>query len=480
MSNQTGEATFANRRLWQTGTPPTSKADIFKALTLLHQDMQIFTIANNPESGGTLGIAGSTTVTGNLTVTGTFSGGTTLATHLANTALSPSGIRVDNAPAPAIGAALTFIGGTQATWVVPAAPSLPNPAVGYARSSGNDLNPGTASSPCLTVQGLYNLGYRSFDLGIGSFGNVITSGAGNSLSFHGIGEDQTVVGNFFVPAGSLTIHCDRTVQFGNVVATGQTIVMQGCWANYVDSAGTAPAPADIGFPGNAGENGGNVTLRDCRINTSVIANGGAGQDGSQGVNLSENGFDGGVGGNGGTIEISRSDIGGDISAQGGAGGTGGAGNVGDDGAMTPGGNGGNGGQGGSAGPITLDWTQGSSVVAAGNSGGSGGVEGTGTFGNGTPGTAGFSGNGSTITVFSGKFVGSVDTGGENGGDITMYHTRVAGQVSCTGIGAMGGISGVCIAQNCESDQPLPPSYSSLSPGGSVFAGTLYNNAAVGL
>lgn len=398
-----------------------------RALTLLHQDMQIFTIANNPEVG-TLGINGPTTILSNLTVTGSITGGSSIATHLANTALSATGIRVDNAPAPTVGATLTYIGGTQALWVVPAN-NVPNPNVGFARTTGSDGNAGTATLPCVTLQRLYDLGYRNFDLGAGSFGGLSTSGAGDTLSFRGVGEDQTTVGTISLPAGGfLNVYCDRTVKFGNLDGYSQNLYLQGCnFDGTVLSNGTAPPPPDFSFPGNPGANAGSITMRDCKVVGSVTAIGGAGQDGSIGVNLSDHGFDGGMGGNGGAIDLLRTEVQGVIYAEGGAGGVGGEGQPGDDGMGTPGGNGGNGGNGGTAGSVNLQYVNAfvalSTNAGLGSAGGAGGL---GMFGNGSPGTNGTDGNGGPVDLIFVKDAGGVTTAGSSAGTISIDQSVLAG------------------------------------------------------
>jgi hypothetical protein len=197
--------------------------------------------------------------------------------------------------------------------------TISDPNVGYVRSDGNNTTgDGTPGSPVLTWQKAYDLGFRVFDFGSGSFGGLVIpsiSGSDIELTLHGRGD----YGLLASAVGALSIESSSPV---NIYLT-----LNGIVGSVMSNT---PAKADVFMTGgNAGifyiRAMGHSTL------TEVSSTGGEGGDGDSGT-IS------GSGGTGGTLTISGPvTVVTSVAAQGGAAGVnngGGAGSPGSDGTIT--------------------------------------------------------------------------------------------------------------------------------------------------
>jgi hypothetical protein len=228
-----------------------------------------------------------------------------------------------------------------------------DPAVGYIRSDGNDsTGDGSPGAPVLTVQQAYDLGFRAFDLGVGSFGNLTVACGAITTVLHFRGRGTASAGaRSYVPLVTLTpyaptnavnvrIEADGVI-FGAISSSGPNadfdssaqalasgIELVGVTANTVTvqagdggngTAGEATDDMYVGATdGNAGGAGGELsgtlTITRCLITDTVLVSpgaGGAGGDGGAGGATLGAGS-GGNGGNGGlmsaALTIMESDI----------------------------------------------------------------------------------------------------------------------------------------------------------------------------
>ena len=226
---------------------------------------------------------------------------------------------------------------------------ITDPNVAYVRSDGNNsTGDGSPSSPLQTVQAAYNAGFRAFDLGVGSFGDLVVDDD-NTLTFRGRGSGNSTVRSYVnsitvTPSVSdtFTLRIESSdVLFGTILAEG-------------DDAVHGPNGAEAGDEGSDGDVAGAfapaLTLIGVKaVTVSLVA--GAGGNGGNGFQSDDEYVEGSVGGNGGTggnlngtavferCEITNLYL---LPGDGGNGGNGG-----DSGPLLPAGDGGNGADAGS-------------------------------------------------------------------------------------------------------------------------------------
>lgn len=250
------------------------------------------------------------------------------ANHAAQAALLPAVVGDSGAggtkglvPAPATGdaAAGKFLK-ANGSWATPAGgATITDPNVGYVRSDGNNTTgDGSPGAPVLTWQKAFDLGFRVFDFGVGSFGSLVIPGvlgADIELTLFGRGH----YGDLASQIGNLSIESQSAV---NIYLTLCGVV-GGAMSN-------TPAKADVLLTGG---NAGTLHIRAVGQSTisEAISIGGEGGDGDAGGSS-------GWGGNGGSLVISGPvTVATNVAAYGGYPGVnngGGAGSAGSDGTIT--------------------------------------------------------------------------------------------------------------------------------------------------
>jgi hypothetical protein len=320
----------------------------------------------------------------------------------------------------------------------------------------------------LTLQQLYNLGYRIFDLGDGFFGtlNLASGGGFTSLRFRGVsylntgGQPVSQVSTI-VADGSIQIDGTGTVQFGDIYANGVagSVGVDGTsgWSVYLENLQCSNVYANGGpgysasgdapgsnIPATNGGSGGAITLVNVQqpIPSSFEAQGGPGGTGNQGLLGGFFPTVGGNGGNGGTITLERNcrNYIGFCNSSGGGGGTGGTGADGD--GMTVSGDGATGGNAGSGGTIYANdsrlWNvdNNSGAIGAGGSPGADGGAGTGATGStGAPATSGAI---YLEAVSVDGYVHNLGTDGGIGAGQSIKNCVIAGDVDNFGGGGWNG------------------------------------------
>jgi hypothetical protein len=232
--------------------------------------------------------------------------------------------------------------------------AISNPGIAYIRSDGNDTTgDGSPSAPYLTIAKAITEGYKTWNLGVGTFVGGTTSQTGE-FSIIGAGEGQTNIGELTFAAAdssnSLNLLGVR-IQFLYIPSADQ-FTINGGRIDIISNTQIAGSPGD--FPsgsGGVGSNGAFLILNRARVN-SIDLGGGPGGEGGVGEpgdeeNPSGVGGVGGNGGNGGELVANFCRIDTTITCGGNNGGAGGAagadngGGVGDVGDMGEGGVGGN-------------------------------------------------------------------------------------------------------------------------------------------
>lgn len=278
-------------------------------------------------AGGTEAAVGTSWIVMQANIAGMTSAGLsmiTAANAAAQAALLPAAVGDSGSggtkglvPAPAAGdaAAVKFLK-ADGTWAVPAGgSSISDPNVGYIRSDGNDTTgTGAPGAPVLTWQKAYDLGFRVFDFGVGSFGGLLIPGNPGSdvyLTLRGRGYNGSLISQ----VGSLTIESQNAV---NIYLT-----LDGMFADAINNS---PVKADSLL---AGGNAGILEIHALgrSVITGAYSNGGEGGDGDAEVPS-------GSGGVGGTLSIiGPVVVSSGVGAWGGAAGLGGGGFPGADGTI---------------------------------------------------------------------------------------------------------------------------------------------------
>lgn len=431
-------------------------------------------------------------VTGNTTITSLGTGGTSGMTRTVR--FTGSGTLTHNAPSLILpgGANISRANGDVAefrclssgNWIctqyqringkavveTPGAAVPSNPGVGFVRSDGSDTNSGAINSPKLTWQGAYDAGFKIFDFGVGTFGDLLVGDIMETVWINGVG----------IPIGGGT-----GTQLGNVTRTGtgelrligngRQMIAIGSVSGYGH-----PGSAGVGYngPGGVGGNCGSIGLYDLKAE-SVLARGGDGGVGGPG----SSGGVGGVGGNGGTsggIECLRCHLEGTVTSRGGNGGIGGAGDH-AGGSDDPGGHAGAGGNGGDC-YVNAIWLEdcaplNATPYATGGDGANGGTGGNGGGGAGVGGNAGNGGNGgNSATIYLRKIVATAIAPTMFGGNAGSAGSAGGGGGGSGASGAPGaaGINGTTAVEFVRIAAPAPAAATYVFA--SVIAGTFYGNS----
>lgn len=278
-----------------------------------------------------------------------------------------------------------------------------DPNVAYCTTAGSDTTgAGTPAQPYRNIQKAYDMGFRSFRLGVGSFGTLATSGT-VTLEMYGCGSTSSLVGAITAAAGSnLTIYSDLSVGIASINGDG------GSGANGV-------SPGDSGA---SGQSGAIITCDHVRVFGLIATRGGAGGSGATGADgeTGSLGGHGNSGGSGGAVTLSYCRCSGDIDTTGGGGGNGGNGGY---GSVSTGGTGGDAGGGGSNGAVNLFHAEVSgSIVHTPGLQGSPGAGGTGEGGAGGDGSTAGEGSPGALSLELSKVTAGLSPDDLGGGTIS--------------------------------------------------------------
>jgi hypothetical protein len=204
----------------------------------------------------------------------------------------------------------------------------------HIETSGNDTTgDGSRAKPFATAQKAYDVGRLNtpcvLRFGVGSFGNVNTSGNdwGSTIFIQGAGSSVSAIGTITASGQSVHIRSDKSISIGTISVSGTA-----------GTNGNAGGEGVVGDTGGGGSSAGTVTVNNAFV-VQIFANGGIGGTGGDGGFTMEGyGADGGAGGDGGpagSVYIYGSAVA-SVNAYGGSGGAGGNGGNGPDGSGNPG------------------------------------------------------------------------------------------------------------------------------------------------